>query len=82
MTSNNTIYQIKRKDSQTSALSRSVEYRNLRSREIVNLTVNVAGTGDMQKSIYDADDDGVVDFAKDLALNYEDWTQFNLILLS
>lgn len=38
--------------------------------------------GDMFKSVYDSDNDGIVDFAKDLDLTNEEWTQFNLILLS
>ena len=47
-------------------------------REVVNLTVTTEG--DMKKSIYDSDNDGVVDFAKDLDISYEEWTQFDLIL--
>lgn len=52
------------------------------AREVVNLTVNniVTSEGDMKKEIYDADNDGVVDFAKDLVVSNEEWTQFDLIL--
>ena len=56
MITNNTIYQIKRKDSQTSALSRVVEYRKIRSREIVNLTVNaIQAGGKLEKTILHSD---------------------------
>lgn len=52
------------------------------AREVLNLTVNniVTSEGDMKKEIYDADNDGVVDFAKDLVVSNEEWTQFDLIL--
>lgn len=48
------------------------------AREVVNVTV--VADGDMKKEIYDADNDGVVDFAKDLVVSNEEWTQFDLIL--
>ena len=65
-------------------LKNETEVLLIEKREVLNLTVNniTQSEGDMRKSTYDADNDGVVDMAKDLDVNYEDWTQFDLILLS
>lgn len=48
----------------------------------VGATYTYAPSGDMLKSVYDIDNDGKVDFAKDLLLDNDDWNQFNLILFT
>lgn len=80
MISKNIIYKLNNRNENTTLLKRITEIKKINSKEVVNLTVITEG--DMKKSIYDPDNDGIVDLAKDLSLSNEDWTQFNLILLS